>query len=92
MPRHKLLEYIATLEPRTIVMEACGGAHFKDYDQQVIAIVGADEDCQRLQIIPGIGRGVEFHLWRTFCRLAGTGAKTSFNRKKTQIVGGQQAG
>ena len=28
MPRRKLLEYIATLEPRTIAMEACGGAHF----------------------------------------------------------------
>ena len=28
MPRHKLLEYIAILEPRTIAMEACGGAHF----------------------------------------------------------------
>ena len=28
MPRHKLLEYIATLEPRTIAMEACAGAHF----------------------------------------------------------------
>ena len=28
MPRHKLLEYIATLEPRTITMEACGGAYF----------------------------------------------------------------
>ena len=28
MPRHKLLEYIATLEPCTIAMEACAGAHF----------------------------------------------------------------
>ena len=48
MPRHKLFEYIATLEPHTIVMKACGGAHFEGYDQQVIAIVEADEDCQRL--------------------------------------------
>ena len=27
----------------------------KSYDQQVIEIAEADEDCQRLQTIPGIG-------------------------------------
>ena len=28
MPRHKLLKCIAKLEPRTIAMAACAGAHF----------------------------------------------------------------
>ena len=28
MPRHKLLDYIATREPCNIAMEACAGAHF----------------------------------------------------------------